>query len=87
MVVKWLLYFRLFPPERLRIFSPDYREGLEEQLQRANQGLASTSVLVTHYMPERANTPHASATEGARSPSAEDSYELHVLTEHGHRPP
>ena len=87
MVINWLLYFRVFPPERLRVFSSDCREGLDEQLRRANQGWASTSVLATHYVPKRANTPRASATEGARSPSAKEGYELHALAEHGHRPP
>ena len=72
-VVEWLRYFRVFPPERLRVFSSPERELLDEQLQRANEGFESTSVPATHFAPARARALSSGvpAAVAARPPSAE----------------
>jgi hypothetical protein len=42
--LQWLQYYRVIPRERLRVFTAAGREALEEQLDRANRGLASASL-------------------------------------------
>jgi hypothetical protein len=72
-VVEWLRYFRVFPPERLRVFSSPERELLDEQLRRAHEGFESASVPATRFMPARASAPSSGvpASVAARPPSAE----------------
>ncbi len=62
-VLQWLQVYRAFPPERLRIFSSPSREELNEQLARENQGLASTSILATHFLQARGITPRGAGRE------------------------
>ena len=50
---RWLQFYRLFPRERLRIFSSPSREELNEQLARENQGLRSLSVPAAQFLQER----------------------------------
>ncbi|HEY6407795.1 MAG TPA: hypothetical protein VIY29_10040 [Ktedonobacteraceae bacterium] len=54
---RWLQFYRLFPRERLRIFSSPSREGLNEQLVRENQGLRSLSVPAAQFLQERGMAP------------------------------
>ena len=62
-VLQWLQVYRAFPHERLRIFSFSSREGLNEQLVRENQGLASTSVPATQFLQARGITPRGAVGE------------------------
>jgi len=62
-VLQWLQIYRAFPQERLRIFSSSSREGLNEQLVRENQGLASTSVPATQFLQARGITPRGAVGE------------------------
>jgi len=52
-VLRWLQHYRIFPHDRLRIFSSCSREEMNEQLAQANQGLESTSVTATQFLQER----------------------------------
>ena len=56
-LLRWLQFYRLFPRERLRIFSSPSREGLDEQLVRENQGLRSFSVPAAQFLQERGMAP------------------------------
>jgi len=49
----WLRLYRMIPLEQLRVFSAVSHEDLNEQLMRANQGLASTSVPAANFLQER----------------------------------
>jgi hypothetical protein len=53
----WLQYYRVFPHDRLRIFSSPSQETLKEQLVRENQGLGSFSIPVTRFLQERGIAP------------------------------
>jgi len=70
-VLQWLQFYRVFPQERLRIFSSPSREELNEQLARENQGLASNSVPATQFLQARGITPRGVVREagagGARA--------------------
>ena len=50
---RWLQFYRVFPRERLRIFSSPSQEELNEQLARENQGLRSLSVPAAQFLQER----------------------------------
>ena len=54
---RWLQFYRVFPRERLRIFSSPSREELNEQLARENQGLRSLSVPAAQFLQERGMAP------------------------------
>ncbi len=41
------------PHDQLRVFSSSSRQGLEEQLEQENKGLASRSVTAAHFLRER----------------------------------
>jgi hypothetical protein len=62
-LLQWLQVYRVFPPERLRIFSSSSREALNEQLVRENQGLTSTSVPAPQFLQARGITPRGAARE------------------------
>jgi hypothetical protein len=62
-LLQWLQVYRAFPPERLRIFSSSSREALHEQLERENQGLASTSLPATQFLQARRITPRGAVEE------------------------
>ena len=49
----FLRLFRALPHDQLRVFSSSSREGLAEQLEQENQGLASTSVTAAQFLRER----------------------------------
>jgi len=68
-VLQWLQVYRAFPHERLRIFSFSSREGLNEQLVRENQGLASTSVPATQFLQARGITPRGAGREAGAGES------------------
>jgi hypothetical protein len=68
-VEQWLLHVRVFPPERLRVFSSDCCEALDEQLRRANQGLESTSAPATRFLPDRTNTRPVRVSNAAPPPA------------------
>ncbi|GEM_PF-308204 len=53
----WLQYYRVFPHDRLRIFSSSSQDDLNEQLVRENQGLLSTSVPAIQFLQERGLAP------------------------------
>ena len=52
-----LRLYSALPQERLRVFSAPSREGLAEQLEQENQGLASTSVTAAQFLRERMLCP------------------------------
>jgi hypothetical protein len=70
-VLQWLQVYRVFPQERLRIFSSSSREELNEQLARENQGRLSTSIPATQFLQARGITPRGAVREagagGARA--------------------
>jgi hypothetical protein len=47
------------PHDQLRVFSTSSRQGLEEQLEQENNGLASTSVTAAQFLRERRIQPPA----------------------------
>jgi hypothetical protein len=49
----FLRLFRTLPHDQLRVFSSSSREGLAEQIEQENQGLASTSVTAAQFLRER----------------------------------
>jgi hypothetical protein len=53
----WLQYYRVFPHDRLRIFSSSSQDDLNKQLVRENQGLLSTSVPAIQFLQERGLAP------------------------------
>ncbi len=50
---QWLRLYRALPHDRLRVFSSSSREEMNEQLERENKGLESTSVTATRFLQER----------------------------------
>jgi hypothetical protein len=52
-VFQWLRLYHALPQDRLRVFSSCSREGMNEQLERVNQGLESTSVTAAQFLNER----------------------------------
>lgn len=54
---QFLRLFHALPPDRLRVFSSSSREGLAEQLEQENQGLASPSVTAAQFLRERMLRP------------------------------
>src|SRR6516162_2243739 len=56
-LLQWLQYYRLLPRDRLRIFSSRSQEDLNEQLERENQGLGSSSVPAIQFLQERRIAP------------------------------
>jgi hypothetical protein len=65
-VVQFLRLYRALPPDRLRVFSSCSREGLAEQLEQENQGLASTSLTAAQFLSERMISPSAVPSTAAR---------------------
>jgi len=53
----FLRLFHALPPDQLRVFSSSSREGLVEQLEQENQGLASTSVTAAQFLQQRMLRP------------------------------
>lgn len=53
---QFLRLFHALPPDRMRVFSSS-REGLAEQLEQENQGLASPSVTAAQFLRERMLRP------------------------------
>lgn len=64
----FLRRFGVLPHEQLRVFTSSSREGLEEQLVQANQGLLSTSVTAAQFLRERMIRPPAAVR---RTPDGE----------------
>ena len=58
-VFQFLRLFRAIPHEQLRVFSSPSREGLAEQLEQENKGLASNSVTAAQFLRERMLRPPA----------------------------
>ena len=56
---QFLRLLRALPHDQLRVFSSTSREGLAEQLEQENKGLASTSVAVAQFFRERMLCPPA----------------------------
>jgi hypothetical protein len=54
-LINWLLYYYPIPRERLLIFKSTSPEELDEQLQRKNDGLPSSSRPATEYVPEQSH--------------------------------
>jgi len=55
----FLRLFGALPHDQLRVFSSPSREGLAEQLEQENQGLASTSVTAVQFLQQRMLRPPA----------------------------
>src|SRR5260221_13327770 len=55
----FLRLFGALPHDQLRVFSSPSREGLAEQLEQENQGLASTSVTAAQFLQQRMLRPPA----------------------------
>jgi len=55
----FLRLLRALPHDQLRVFSSPSRQGLEEQLEQENKGLASTSVTAAHFLREGLIQPPA----------------------------
>ena len=70
-VVQWLMHVRIFPPERLSVFSSDWPEGLDEALRLANEGLASISVPAARFLSERTSALPVCTPEALQPPAAE----------------
>jgi hypothetical protein len=64
-VIRWLQYYQALSRDRLRIFSSRSREELNEQLERENQGLGSSSVPVTQFLQERGIAPKGAGWQSA----------------------
>ena len=72
-LLRFLRLYRALPQHRLLVCSSSTREGLQEQLERENQGLASVAVTAAHFLHERriqlpAEVHRAAEREGATSP-------------------
>jgi len=59
----FLRLFRTLPHDQLRVFSSSSRQGLAEQLEQENKGLASTSVTAAHFLQGRL-IPSQEGTQG-----------------------
>jgi hypothetical protein len=69
---QFLRLLRALPQDQLRVFSSSSREGLAEQFEQENKGLASNSVAAAQFLHERMLHPPAvvqrtSAREGGTS--------------------
>jgi hypothetical protein len=64
-LMRWLLFYRAFPRDRLRVFSSMSREDLNEQLLRENSGELSNWIPVTQFIPEERIDPPVAAREAA----------------------
>ena len=53
----FLRLYRALPHDQLRVFSSCSREGLAEQLEQENKGLASTSVTAAQFLQQRMLCP------------------------------
>lgn len=62
------------PHDQLRVFSSSSRQGLEEQLEQENKGLASTSVTAAQFLRERRLQPPAEVQQTSE-PERETSLE------------
>src|SRR5260221_14440868 len=70
----FLRLFGALPHDQLRVFSSPSREGLAEQLEQENQGLASTSVTAAQFLQQRMLRPPAGGrglTQGGGGPRRE----------------
>jgi hypothetical protein len=56
---QFLRLFRTLPHDQLRVFSSSSKEGLAEQLEQENKGLASTSVTAAQFLEQRMILPAA----------------------------
>jgi hypothetical protein len=56
---QFLRLLRALPQDQLQVFSSSSRQGLAEQLEQENQGLASNSVTVARFLRERMIHPPA----------------------------
>jgi hypothetical protein len=65
-VLQFLRLYRALPPDRLRVFSSCSPEGLAEQLEQENQGLASTSLTAAQLLSERMSLPSTVQSTAAR---------------------
>lgn len=50
---QYLRLYHALPQDRLRVFSCSYREEMDKQLRRENEGLSSTSVTAAQFLQER----------------------------------
>ncbi len=50
---QFLRLFRALPPDQLRVFSSSSREGMADQIEQENKGLASASVTAAQFLRER----------------------------------
>ena len=85
-VVRWLMHFRIFAPERLCIFSSPTCEALDEQLRRAIEGSESSSVPATHFVPQPASTLTVCAPATVRPGAAEAGHAGSPLPVSYHQP-
>lgn len=88
-VLRWLLYTHCFPREHLFVFSAASREELDDELRRANAGLAFTSVPATQFVPVGSTSlqPHASeALESFITTGATRDQEMPTATESVRQP-
>ncbi len=65
-LLQWLQVYRVFPHERLRIFSSSSPEELNEQFARENQGLFSPGVPATQFLQERRIAPQGAVREASK---------------------
>jgi hypothetical protein len=56
---RFLRLYSTLPQHRLLVCSSSSREGLQEQLEQENQGLASKAVTAAHFLHERRIHPPA----------------------------
>jgi hypothetical protein len=78
-VVRWLMRFRIFAPERLCVFSSPTCEALDEQLRRAIEEPESSSVPATHFVPQPVSPPTVCAPATVRPPAAETGHTVPLL--------
>ena len=65
-VLQFLRLYRALPLDRLRVFSSSSRGELNEQLERENQGLPSTSLTAAQFLSERMILPSTVQSTAAR---------------------
>jgi hypothetical protein len=71
-LLQWLRCYQNIPRERLRVFSSASRADLDEQCLRESQGLAATSLPVTHFWPATSGASQTSTRQEV-GPSSEES--------------